>query len=619
MRPLALLVTVLTLGLSSGMASGVSSGSALGSSPDRLNSRLDSRLAAAALPGAPPVAVWVEFTDKGERGPADLAERLSDAARALTPEARHRREKAHVVPIVDWLDLPLEPAYVRALSDAGYDVYGQSRWFNRVAVHAAGARLRELTALSFVRFVSPVDLAQPRARAPLLVPERAGELASPQRQSRPTAAQALYGQTLTQLTRLNVPAMHDSGYIGTAINVCLLDNGFNWYRNHETLKTIPVGSGRTRDFVRGVASVQDTETVAGSDFEHGTATLSVLAGRKDGVYLAPAYGCNVVLGRTEDDASELPIEMVNWAMGAEWADSLGCDIVASSLGYNVFDSPAPSITYPMLNGHTTLITRAAEIAAAKGMLVVVSAGNDGLNAQVGRKIDAPADANGDSVLAIGAVDSLGARAAYSSRGPTFDGRIKPDLVAQGTQVLTAYASTDPNLYTRQSGTSFSAPLVAGLAACLMQARPTWPPVLIIEALKRTASRSANPDTLLGYGIPNGLAALRYVPDTLHVPELPGPLSLRFTGSNPFHPSGPAGAIRLSLGTSAAVAHYRLRVLDAAGRVMRELATGTLSPGGTLFIPWQGDDARGRALVPGLYFLALEGAGRHDAVRVVVLP
>ena len=361
--------------------------------------RLDPRLAAATAPGSAPVAVWVEFVDKGETGPADLAERLAAAERALTPEARHRRLKAHVTPLVDWLDLPLESAYVRAVQAAGFEVYGQSRWFNRVAVHAGGARLGDLAALPFVRHVAPVDLAQPREREPVFEagPEPAPP-AAPGRFATPSAAQVLYGQTFTQLQRLNVPALHDAGYTGLEVNVCILDDGFNWYRTHEALKLITVGFGRTRDFIRGVADVQDTLISPGL-FEHGTTTLSVLAGRKPGVYIAPAYGCNVILGRTEDSSSEKPIEMVYWGMGAEWADSLGADIISSSLGYNLFpDSAGTDITYPMLNGHTTLIMRAAEIAAAKGILIVNSAGNDGNFARVGRKISAPADANGDSVL-----------------------------------------------------------------------------------------------------------------------------------------------------------------------------------------------------------------------------
>jgi len=180
------------------------------------------------------------------------------------------------------------------------------------------------------------------------------------------------------------------------------------------------------------------------------------------------------------------------------------------------------------------------------------------------------------------------------------------------------ASGDPNSYAWASGTSYSAPLVAGLAACLMQARPSWPPVLIAQALKRTASRAASPDTLVGWGIPNGLAALRYVPDTLHVPDLNSPLTLRFAGPNPLRVHGPAAAVRLSLGAGRPAAGYRLRLFDAGGRVARELGSGVLQPGGTLSIPWAGDDGRGRSLSPGLYFLALENGGRRETVRVVVL-
>lgn len=584
-------------------------------------SALDPRLAHALAADAEPVAVWVEFADKGEQGPGDLVRRLAAAEAALTPEARARRLRARVEPLVDELDLPVEPAYVHALEAAGFTPYGASRWFNRVAVRASGERLATLTSFAFVRRVAPVELAAPRVRETALddATEGASVLANePARRARAAAVLANYGQTATQLQRLNVPAMHDSGYIGTAVNVCVLDDGFNWYRKHEALRTIPVGAGRTRDFIRGGNDVQDT-VVAPFNFDHGTTTLSVVAGRRDGRYLAPAYGCNVALARTEDSGSEKPIEMVYWTMGAEWADSLGCDIISSSLGYNLFpDSAGTDITYPMLDGHTTIITRAAQIAAAKGILVVTSAGNDGNNARVGRKISAPADANGDSTLAIGAVDSLGVRAGFSSKGPTFDNRIKPDLVAQGVAVLMADPLTgNPNVYKRANGTSYSAPLVAGLAACLMQARPSWPPVLIAQALKRTASRAATPDTLTGWGLPDGLAALRYVPDTLHVPDLDAPLSLRLAGPNPLH-AGTATSVRLMLGAQQPGARYRLRVLDAAGRVVRDLGQGTITPGGVLNLPWRGDDAHGRTLAPGLYFLALDSDRHSQSARVVVL-
>src|SRR5262249_11151502 len=200
----------------------------------------------------------------------------------------------------------------------------------------------------------------PRAPEPAPAPEPPGALRAP---PPPAAIEVLYGRTFGQLSRLNVPAVHDSGYIGTGVNVCMLDDGFNWYRKHEALKTIQVPPGYTRDFVRGVSSVQDTTPGPAASFEHGTWTLGALAGNAAGRYVGPADDATLILGRTEDDASETPIEMVYWSMGVEWADSLGADIISSSLGYNLFNPPFPSITYPQLDGHTSIVTRAAEIAA----------------------------------------------------------------------------------------------------------------------------------------------------------------------------------------------------------------------------------------------------------------
>ena len=205
----------------------------------------------------------------------------------------------------------------------------------------------------------------------------------------------------------------------------------------------------------------------------------------------------------------------------------------------------------------------------------------------------------------------------SSKGPTYDNRIKPDLSAQGVRVLLASTSGNPNTYVRANGTSFSCPLVAGVAACLIQARPTWPPTLIIQALKRTASNAATPDTLVGWGVPDGLAALRYRPDTLGAPGGPGPLALAFSGPNPMLP-GQATHVRFALDAGLPASHYRLRVFDAAGRVVRDLGEGSVAPGGIVDRSWSGDDAHGRAVTPGVYLMMLDAGGQQRSARVVVL-
>jgi hypothetical protein len=582
--------------------------------------RLDPRLLPALVAGSEAVPVWVEFADKGESGPSDLAAKLAAAEANLTPEARRRRERAGMNPLVDWLDLPIEPGYVEALKAGGFAPYGQSRWFNGCVVRTSGDALARLATLPFVRTLAPAPLTGPRRGLPQPVEEA---VPAPRTEGAFSATRTMvaYGQTATQLARLGVPALHDSGYVGAGVLICMLDEGFNYYNKHEATRDIDVGN-RTRDFIDGDASVQDT-TIAPGIYQHGEWTLSAIGGNKPGRYVGPAFGARFALARTENSASEKPIEMVFWSMGAEWADSLGADIISSSLGYTTFpDSAGYDIIWPMLNGHTALITRAAEIAASRGILVVNSAGNDGNAFGTGSKISAPSDANGDSVLCIGALDSLGIRASYSSKGPTYDQRIKPDLVAQGSSVLLASPGGGATQsawgqYTRLSGTSFACPLTAGLAACFVQARPRWPMPLIIRALRETASHASNPDTLTGYGLPNGLAAMLWVPDTIGVPPGGTDLSFALQGANPVRADAWPIALHFALGAGAAASQARVRVYDMQGRVIATPWSGPLAPGSSATVAWDGQTGRG-PLGPGLYFLAFETGGRRITRRLVSL-
>ncbi|MEZ5172243.1 MAG: S8 family serine peptidase [Bacteroidia bacterium] len=307
-------------------------------------------------------------------------------------------------------------------------------------------------------------------------------------------ADPVYGEGDRQIKMLNGHKLHQLGYRGEGITIAVLDAGFykvNEFVFFDSLRT----KGRilgTRDFVEGGESVYEDNT-------HGLSVLSTMAANYPGIFVGTAPDASYWLLRTEDADSEFLIEEDNWVRGAEFADSVGADIINSSLGYTNFDDPETSHTYSQLDGNTTVITRAADLVASKGILVVNSAGNSG--ADPWKYIGAPAD--GDSVLTIGAVTSEGKYASFSSRGPSADGRIKPNVTAmgQGTLVVNSGGSVG-----RSNGTSFSSPVTAGMVACLWQAHPEAGMMQVFKAIEKSASQAENPDDYLGFGIPDFMKA-----------------------------------------------------------------------------------------------------------------
>jgi hypothetical protein len=250
----------------------------------------------------------------------------------------------------------------------------------------------------------------------------------------------------------------------------------------------------TRDF-----NIPGNNVFGDNMHTHGTSVLSTMGANLPGVMVGTAPDASYWLICTEVRGYEAPVEEYNWAGGAEFADSLGVDVINSSLGYTTFDNPVYNHTYADMNGNTTPVTRAADLAASRGILVVNSAGNSGGGSW--QYIGAPAD--GDSVFSIGAVDASGIYASFSSTGPTYDGRMKPDVTAQG-QGTTVIAGS--GVVAHGSGTSFSSPVVAGALACLWQSAPSFSAEQIRAAVRWSASKSTMPDSLYGFGIPDVLKA-----------------------------------------------------------------------------------------------------------------
>jgi len=459
--------------------------------PGRVSDRLETTLRAGR--GDDRHLVWVYFRDKGAGAEASAAsQRLP-----ITPRALSRRSlRAAGGPATASLDMPVVRGYVDAVAARVAKLRQVSRWFNAVSVEATAAQVRELESLPFV---AGLDVVRRYRRGPS---ERVSDL-PPSAQSsaaprRPRALVLDYGTSIGQLRQIGVPAVHETGLHGEGVIIAVFDTGFD-NLTHEVFAPMTILA--RRDFVNGDEDVAD----GGDQGEgsHGTATLSVLGGFKEGQLIGPAFGAGFILAKTENTFSETPVEEDNWAAAAEWAEALGADVISSSLGYLQYDSPFTSYDFEDMNGETAISTRAADLAVSLGVVVVSSAGNNGFHA-THNTLGAPADGRG--VIAAGAVDAVGDRAFFSSVGPTADGRIKPDVAAQGVAVKVA-SSASPRLYGFASGTSFSCPLTAGVAALVLQAHPDYTPRQVADALRATASKAVRPDNLLGYGILNATTAV----------------------------------------------------------------------------------------------------------------
>ncbi|UTA69962.1 S8 family serine peptidase [Emticicia sp. 21SJ11W-3] len=467
----------------------------------------------------------------------------------LSERSIQRRAKQKIA--VTERDLPPNTAYLAELSKAGAKVLYKSRWLNAALIETNTATLDKILKFSFVKGLEGAgDIRNARLNTDAGVKTKKDKFAAERTTDN--------GLSQTQLAMLGADKLHQRGFKGEGMLIGVLDAGFLNANNLTFFKDLYAENRvvGTYDFVANEKSVYE-------DDNHGTRVLSCMAAYEDGKIVGTAYKASYLLLRTEDTASETRREEANWLFGAEMADSVGVDVINSSLGYTTFDDPRQDYKRTDLNGDRALATRAADWAAQAGILVVTSAGNEGNDSW--KYIGTPADA--DSVIAVGAVSASRVIASFSSYGPSADGRVKPELAAMGQSTLVGGAN---NTIVNSNGTSFASPLLAGFAASFWQAYPEFNNMQIRDFLIRSASQYESPDDRLGYGIPNfeKAAQLAELEQLIAVIKKEGRDVAVFP--NPFNEK--TGAVKVWILKDNAGKNFEFNLVDMTGKVIWSMVT-----------------------------------------------
>lgn len=570
--------------------------------------------------------VWVLFTDKGSSTAADQHRATEQYQTQMSDRAKHRRAFRAQLSFPDFTDLPIESHYIETVLRVGGQLRSTSRWLNAIGLEATAQEIRAIALLQCVRAIDPIRQYTAMFDLPIN-----GSL-SP---GAPSSAEVLdYGNAKRQITQIQADFLHQEGFFGENILIGLLDTGFNL--EHTALERVEVIA--QHDFVNNDVNTADEVDQDDPDQDdHGSAVLGILAGNAPGKLIGIAPRARYLLGKTEKVSQrgvvfEREIEEDWWIEGLEWLEEIGADVVSSSLGY------ADWYHFEDLDGETAKITIAANLAVQKGLTVIIAAGNRGaqpMGDEVGLpgRITPPAD--GFDVLAIGAVDRDGLVPPFSSRGPTFDGRIKPDLMAMGVDVTSIDTTTREGVTSDFTGTSAATPLAAGTAALLMEAFPLATAGDIVTALRMTASQANRPDNIAGYGVIRAQAAYDKLlnqfghtglstPVAVHpvansLPTYLGKLKRGELLQNYPNPFNPETWLPFELTSSGQVV---IRIYNLDGKLVNTLELGRL-PAGDYSAKhraayWNGRDFNGERAASGTYFYTLQFQGETDTRKMILL-
>ena len=562
------------------------------SSMDKVTHQLD-RLFDQTGPGEE-LLVWVFFADKG-----DATRQYFEKPTTVVSEKSLKR-RAKVLSedkLVLQTDLPVNQFYIEKVQALGFKVKQKSKWFNGIS---GWATKQELLNISQLQYVKELDIVY-KFKKEYAVEEDKEDNQTKINQN-PNNLNKInsfnYGPSLTQLNLITIPDVHDLGYTGAGVTICMMDAGFDLL-SHQVFGSMNIIA--TWDFVNGDPNVENHGDLGNGS--HGTSTLSLIGGFYEGQLIGPAFGADFILAKTENTESETPVEEDNWIAALEWADSIGVDVTSTSLSYTDFDPPYQGYTWQDMDGNTARITIGADLAVKLGIFVVNSAGNYGYDPNH-NTLGAPAD--GDSVIAVGSVTSGGGRSSFSSVGPTVDGRIKPDLMAQGSYNYVACNWFTSCYSDNGSGTSWSCPMVAGAAALILEVDPNLTPMELRDLLRNTASQSTNPDNLYGWGIINTYAAVQSLLTTVDDNVVPEDFVILRNYPNPFNPTT---KIQFEVPVQSDV---RIILHDVLGREMKEVFHNEVKAGMHEFI------LDGSELSSGVYLLRMLTENIQKTIKISLL-
>ena len=427
----------------------------------------------------------IEFKDKN-----NTPFSINHPSAFLSAKSIERRNKQNIS--IDETDLPIPPRYIDSVRLAGnVIILNQSKWLNQVCIETQdSSALSRINRLPFVKNSNPVKrVSNAGIISKNKFTEQINKVSNPASPLNPTDEYS-YGNSLDQIKIHDGQYLHNAGFHGEGMLIAIIDAGFFHYQSLSAFDSVIINHQviDTYDFVANKVSVNEENS-------HGMQCFSIIAANIPGQLVGSSPKANFLLYRSEDVSSESPVEEQYWIAAAEKADSIGADVITTSLGYNTFDNPAFDYTYADMDGRTTMIAKASSLAAKKGMILLAAAGNEGADSW--HFISTPADA--ENIITVGAINSSGTPAPFSSFGPSADGRVKPTVASVG--VATAISSVNGSIVSG-NGTSFATPNMAGLVTCLWQAFPEFTNFEIIDAVKKSSNNYSSPDNRTGYGIPN---------------------------------------------------------------------------------------------------------------------